>query len=52
MHPTSMHNFIKHTLKYLKTYINSNTMVVGDLNSPHHHLIGHLNKKSIKQSYS
>jgi exonuclease III len=27
-------NFIKHTLKYLKTYINSNTVVVGDLNTP------------------
>jgi hypothetical protein len=29
-------NFIKHTLKDLKTYINSNTVVVGDLNTPHH----------------
>jgi exonuclease III len=27
-------NFNKHTLKDLKTYINSNTVVVGDLNSP------------------
>jgi exonuclease III len=27
-------NFIKHTLKDLKTYINSNTMVVRDLNTP------------------
>jgi exonuclease III len=27
-------NFIKHTLKDLKTYINSNTVVVGDLNTP------------------
>jgi exonuclease III len=27
-------NFIKHTLKDLKTYINSNTMVVGDFNTP------------------
>jgi hypothetical protein len=26
-------NFIKHTLKELKTYINSNTVVVGDLNT-------------------
>jgi exonuclease III len=26
-------NFIKHTLKDLKTYINSNTVVVGDLNT-------------------
>jgi hypothetical protein len=27
-------NFIKHTLNDLKTYINSNTVVVGDLNTP------------------
>jgi exonuclease III len=27
-------NFIKHILKYLKTYINSNTVVVGDFNTP------------------
>jgi hypothetical protein len=27
-------NFIKHTLKDLKAYINSNTMVVGDFNTP------------------
>jgi exonuclease III len=27
-------NFIKNTLKDLKTYINSNTVVVGDLNTP------------------
>jgi exonuclease III len=27
-------NFIKHTLKDLKTYINSNTVIVGDLNTP------------------
>jgi exonuclease III len=27
-------NFIKHTLKDLKTYINSNTVVVRDLNTP------------------
>jgi exonuclease III len=26
-------NFIKHTLKDLKTYIDSNTVVVGDLNT-------------------
>jgi hypothetical protein len=26
--------FIKHTLKDLKTYINSNTVVVGDFNTP------------------
>jgi exonuclease III len=27
-------NFIKHTLKELKTYIDSNTVVVGDFNNP------------------
>jgi hypothetical protein len=27
-------NFIKHTLKDLKTYVNSNTVVVGDFNMP------------------
>jgi hypothetical protein len=29
-------NFIKHALKDIKTYINSNTVIVGDLNTPHH----------------
>jgi hypothetical protein len=29
-------NFIKHTLKDIKTYIDSNTVVVGDINTPHH----------------
>jgi exonuclease III len=29
-------NFIKHTLKDLKTCINSNTVAVGDFNTPHH----------------
>jgi exonuclease III len=29
-------NFIKHMLKDLKTYINSNTVVVGDFNTPNH----------------
>jgi hypothetical protein len=28
-------NFIKHTLKDLKTYITSNTVIVGDLNTPY-----------------
>jgi hypothetical protein len=28
-------NFIKHTLKDLKTYIDSNTVVVGDFNTPY-----------------
>jgi exonuclease III len=30
------HNFIKHTLKDLKTYINSNTVLLGDFNTPYH----------------
>jgi hypothetical protein len=29
-------NFIKHTVKDLKTYINSNTVLVGDFNTPYH----------------
>jgi exonuclease III len=29
-------SFIKHTLKDLKTYINSNMVVVRDFNTPHH----------------
>jgi exonuclease III len=29
-------NFLKHTLKNLKTYIDSNTVLVGDFNTPHH----------------
>jgi exonuclease III len=45
----SVPSFIKHTLKDLKAYIDSNTVVVGDFNSPHHQLIGHPNKKSIKK---
>jgi exonuclease III len=43
-------NFIKHTLKDLKTYINSNTVMVRDLNTPHHQKIGHPNKKSVKKT--
>jgi hypothetical protein len=31
-------NFIKHTLKDLKTYINSSTVIVQDLNMPYHHI--------------
>jgi exonuclease III len=27
-------NFIKHTKKDLKTYVNSNTVIVGDFNTP------------------
>jgi hypothetical protein len=29
-------NFIKHTWKDLKTYIDSNTVIVGDFNTPYH----------------
>jgi hypothetical protein len=29
-------NFIKHTLKDLKAYIDSSTVVVGDINTPYH----------------
>jgi UDP-2,3-diacylglucosamine pyrophosphatase LpxH len=43
-------NFIKHTLKDLKTYINTSTEILGDFNTPHHQYIGHSNKKSIKKS--
>jgi hypothetical protein len=32
----SASNFIRHTLKDLKAYIDSNTVVVGDFNTPHH----------------
>jgi hypothetical protein len=39
-------NFIKHTLKDLKAYINSNTVVVGDFNSPLS-LIDRLSKEKI-----
>jgi exonuclease III len=38
-------NFTKHTLKDLKTYINSNTVVVGDFNTPYHQWICHPNIK-------
>jgi hypothetical protein len=30
----NVHNFINHTLKDLKTYINSNTVVVREFNTP------------------
>jgi hypothetical protein len=29
-------NFIKHILKDLKTHIDSNTVIVGDFNTPYH----------------
>jgi hypothetical protein len=33
-HNVKAPNYIKHTLKDLKAYINSNTVVVGDFNTP------------------
>jgi hypothetical protein len=35
----SPHNFIKHILKILKIYIDSNTVVVGDFNTSCHQQI-------------
>jgi hypothetical protein len=50
MHPMSASNFIKHTLKDLKTHIDYNTVVVGDFNTPLS-LIGESSrKKSLKKS--
>jgi exonuclease III len=43
-------SFITHTLKNVKTYIDSNTVLVGNFNHPHHQHIGHPNKKPIKKS--
>jgi hypothetical protein len=43
-------NFIKHILKDLKTYINSNTVVVGDFNTPLSPIHRTSKQKSIKQS--
>jgi hypothetical protein len=45
-------NFIKHTLKDLKPYINSNTVTVGDLNTALSLIDSHPNKKSIKKSWN
>jgi exonuclease III len=42
-------NFIKHTLMDLKAYKDSNTVVMGDFNTPYHQLIGHPNEKSTKK---
>jgi hypothetical protein len=42
-------NFIICILKDLKVHIDSNTVVVGDFNTPYHQQIGHPNKKSIKK---
>jgi hypothetical protein len=38
-------NFIKYTIKDLKTHINSIRVVVEDLNTPHHQHIGYPNTK-------
>jgi hypothetical protein len=43
-------NFIKHTLKDLKAYVNTNTVVVGDFNTPLSSIDRLSNKKSIKKS--
>jgi hypothetical protein len=45
----SVPSFIKHTLKDLKAYIESNTVVLGDFNIPHIQQIIHANKKPIKK---
>jgi exonuclease III len=42
-------NFIKHTLKDIKAYMDNNTGVLGDFNTPYHQQIGHSNKKSTKK---
>jgi hypothetical protein len=34
MHPVNAPNFIKHTLKKLKVYVNSTTVVMGEFNTP------------------
>jgi hypothetical protein len=47
---TNVPIFINHTLKDLRTYTNSNTVVVGDIIPPYHQQIGHPNKKSIMKS--
>jgi hypothetical protein len=43
-------NFIKHTPKDLKAYINANTVVVGDFNTPLSSIDRSCNQKSIKKS--
>jgi hypothetical protein len=47
--PKNSPNFIKHTLKDLKTYINFSMVLVGDFHTPYHQLIGHSNKKINKE---
>jgi hypothetical protein len=46
----SGHNFIKHTLKDLKSHVDPNPVVVGDFNTPYYQYIGHPDKKSTKKS--
>jgi hypothetical protein len=43
-------NFIRHTLKDLKTYINSNTVIVGDFNTPLSPIDRSFKQKSIEKS--
>jgi hypothetical protein len=43
-------NFIKHTLRDLKAYVKSNTVVVGDCNTLLSSIDRSSNKKSIKKS--
>jgi hypothetical protein len=43
-------NFIKHTLKYLKIYINPNTVIVGDFNTPLSPIHRSSKQKSMKKS--
>jgi hypothetical protein len=43
-------NFIKHTLKDLKAYIDSNTVVVGDFNTPLSP-VDRLSKQKIKKKF-
>jgi hypothetical protein len=47
MHPMAVHPISSN--KVIKTYIDSNIVVVGDFNTPYHQYIGHPNKKSIKK---
>jgi hypothetical protein len=42
-------NFIKHTLKDLKAYINSNTVLVGDFNTPYYLPIDRSSKQKINK---
>jgi hypothetical protein len=50
-HPPNMSapNFTKHTLKDLKAYIDSNTVIVGDFSTSLSPIDSHPNKKSIKK---